>query len=575
MTSFRMYGIVATAAFAVGIAYADATERVPPVAKKIVLYGWDTGEASLETVLANADKFAETGLDGISLIIKGNRAGIPRKSQTRDFAFVDPKWTKAEFAKQIDLLKQITAKPGLRHCYLQVDWSQKPRLKWADDAAWERAAHNMGILAWIAKEGRLDGFFIDHEDYQGTKQFEPCPEEGDYTIISRLARKRGAQIVTAMAAENPSLHLVFFWLLSHSTRWIGDPESDLAAIVAQRQDPWPAFVNGMLDALPPEMRLADGNEFGYLFRADKNDYIMDAFRQRQMLVQLVVPENRQKFRANVQVSSGHYLDCYSNTGGHWYLPPLSGSRLARMEDNLHQGLACADETVWLFGERRQIVKWEGNAARWNGVKTWEEELPGFADVLRRLRNPRAWAEAKVSARRRAGSLKNLAEAKLTEGGEIPPPFSIWKGADCTGTLTVEQVDGRRTLCATGVKKNGCFLVGVPDVRVGQWYYIEFDVKGETDPRCGVQWQCMGAYDWSIPARYPVFTPLAADRDSPSCTTSGWRHGTITVRVPHGADRMMLHLSPKHKAADEKTYFANVAIYRLCRMELPRTASISH
>ena len=29
--------------------------------KKIVLYGWDTGEASLETVLANADKFADTG----------------------------------------------------------------------------------------------------------------------------------------------------------------------------------------------------------------------------------------------------------------------------------------------------------------------------------------------------------------------------------------------------------------------------------------------------------------------------------------------------------------------------------
>ena len=128
--------------------------------KKIVLYGWDTGEASLETVLSNADKFADTGLDGISLAIKGNRAGIPRKSQTRDFAFVDPKWTKAEFAKQIGLLREITAKPGLRHCYLQVDWSQKPRLRWSDDEAWDRAAHNMGILAWIAKEGRVDGLFI-------------------------------------------------------------------------------------------------------------------------------------------------------------------------------------------------------------------------------------------------------------------------------------------------------------------------------------------------------------------------------------------------------------------------------
>ena len=50
--------------------------------KKIVLYGWDTGEASLETVFANADKFADAGLDGISLTIKGNRAGQARRSQT-------------------------------------------------------------------------------------------------------------------------------------------------------------------------------------------------------------------------------------------------------------------------------------------------------------------------------------------------------------------------------------------------------------------------------------------------------------------------------------------------------------
>ena len=515
--------------------------------KKIVLYGWDTGEASLETVLANADKFAETGLDGISLIIKGNRAGIPRKSQTRDFAFVDPKWTKAEFAKQIGLLKEITAKPGLRHCYLQVDWSQKPRLKWSDDAAWERAAHNMGILAWIAREGCLDGFFIDHEDYQGTKQFESCPEEGDFATISRLARKRGAQIVAAMAVENPNLHLVFFWLLSHSTRWIGDPESDLAAIVVQRQDPWPAFVNGMLDALPPQMRLADGNEFGYLFRADNNDYIMDAFRQRQMLVQLIAPENRQKFRVNVQVSSGHYLDCYSNKNGHWYLPPMNGSRLARLEDNLHQGLACADETVWLFGERRQIVKWQGNAARWNGVQTWEEELPGFADVMRRLRSPRQWAEKRVSGKRAAGALKNLVALQSTEGTAVPKPFATWQGGKRRGTFAMDGA----SLCATGVS-DGCFLANVPDVKAGQWYFVTFDVKGEAGPRAGIQWQNKGAYDWNIPARYPVYTPIK----------DGWRRGTLVVRVPHGVDLMALHLGTNHRTAEEKTWFGNIAIYRL-------------
>jgi len=44
--------VCSVVAFAACVALAAAPE------KKIVLYGWDTGEASLETVLANADKFA-------------------------------------------------------------------------------------------------------------------------------------------------------------------------------------------------------------------------------------------------------------------------------------------------------------------------------------------------------------------------------------------------------------------------------------------------------------------------------------------------------------------------------------
>ena len=91
------------AALAAGAAFSATPE------KKIVLYGWDVGEASLETVFSNADAFAETGLDGIAISIKGNRMDLPRKSQTRDFALNDPKWTKEEFAHQVDLLRELTA----------------------------------------------------------------------------------------------------------------------------------------------------------------------------------------------------------------------------------------------------------------------------------------------------------------------------------------------------------------------------------------------------------------------------------------------------------------------------------
>ncbi len=507
--------------------------------KKIIYYGWDVGEASLETVLANADKFADAGFDGVALRIKGNRAGQARLSQTGDFALTDPKWTKAEFATQVALLREITAKPGLRHCYLEVGWSPTQRLAWDDDEAWERAAHNMGIIAWLAKAGRVDGLFIDPEDYNATGQFHPCPEEGDYATISRLARRRGAQIVSAMAAENPDLHIVFYWLLSWTTRWLGAPETDLAAIAAQREDPWPPFVNGMLDALPPEMRLADGNEFGYLFSAEKEDYVKDSARQRHILSALVAPENLRTFHANVQVSSGHYLDCYVNgDSSHWYKPPLNGSRLARLEDDLHQGFAIADEAVWVYGEQRQVVTWTGNAARWNGVNTWDQELSGFADVLRRTGDPHGWAAETLARKRSAGTLSNLA----------PTSSFYWSGEAVSGSVEA----GGSVASVTGAVNGGTFVKDLTGVQAGQWYFIEFDVQGTMADRSGISWKLGAVYDNDTPQRFPVFeTPV-----------DGWRHGTILVRIPHNVDTLRLLLGPKHTTANETTSFRNVALYRL-------------
>ncbi len=528
--------VVAGAALAASGADAAGTE------KKFVLYGWDTGDASLEIVLANADKFADTGLDGISLSIKGNRAGEAKRSQTRDFALTDPPWTKEEFAESVALLRKITSKQGLRHSYLQVDWSPWTRLAWADDEAWANAAHNMGVIAWIAREGKVDGLFIDPEDYRKTRQFSPCPEEGGYEEISRLARRRGAQIMSAMAAENPDMHILFFMLLSWSTEWLGSPEDDLAALVARRQDPWPSFVNGMLDALPPGMRLADGMEFGYRFRADRDDYIRERWRQQQILSQLVAPENRAKFRSNVQVSSGHYLDMYINPEGHrWHMPPLRGSRLARLEDNLHQAVAAADEIVWLFGEKRQIVEWEGNLGKWKGVETWEHSLPGLADAMRRLRNPREWARKRLTAHRQSGGLTNLV---------VSAGIETWQGEGDSGTLEVGD-DG--LLCAKGVR-DGCFLTLLNGVRAGEWYVADFEVKGETSPRTGFQWKANGAWRWDVPARYPTY-------DTPA-STDDWRRGFIVARVPHGVDAMSLTLGTRHVEDGESTFYRNVAIFRL-------------
>ena len=171
------------ATIAVTLAVAAAAGAAMPE-KKVVYYGWDVGEASLETVFSNADKFAETGLDGIALSIKGNRMGQPRKSQTRDFAFTDPPWTKGEFARQVELLRELTARPGLRHCYLQVDWSQPKRLRLGRSrtvpglhAARGRLAPRHNRRARPAQCGHHDA--PPQPEAQGRRRSDIVPQRGD------------------------------------------------------------------------------------------------------------------------------------------------------------------------------------------------------------------------------------------------------------------------------------------------------------------------------------------------------------------------------------------------------------
>ena len=167
--------------------------------KHIVGHGWDLLSVSPVDVARNADAFAKTGLDGISLSL---RARLP-DGRRLSFSSIltDPPWTRDAFADQIPALKSLRGKPGLSHCYLSAFWTPAKRLAWSDDAAWARAIGNMRTLAQIAHEAQLEGLLIDPEDYSTTKQFVFQPEDGDFESASLLARRRGWR-----ASSHPRSH---------------------------------------------------------------------------------------------------------------------------------------------------------------------------------------------------------------------------------------------------------------------------------------------------------------------------------------------------------------------------------
>ena len=67
---------------------------------------------------------------------------------------------------------------------------------------------------------------------------------------------------------------------------------------------WPAFLNGILDVLPPTAMLVDGEEDAYKFEASRHDFLGSYTRIMNWDLPLVEKENRTKYLSQVSPSFG-------------------------------------------------------------------------------------------------------------------------------------------------------------------------------------------------------------------------------------------------------------------------------
>jgi hypothetical protein len=189
-------------------------------------------------------------------------------------------------------------------------------LAWDDDQGWTALADKAGHCAWLMKQAGCKGLAIDFESYGAAQfQFDPARDR-TFAEATQRARRRGAQFVQAVAEEFPDAVLLALWLNSihfQAGRSI-QPESILAS---SHYGLLPAFIDGMLDALPPDMILVDGCENGY-YMDSAEAYLRASHEMRSWqgaCARLVSPENRAKYRQQVQAGFGFYLDMYLNPEG--------------------------------------------------------------------------------------------------------------------------------------------------------------------------------------------------------------------------------------------------------------------
>ena len=545
----RLHRTVLLAAVLLGAVAGEAS------GKKYISFGWENKCLTPQAILANADKFAATGIDGIGIYL------CATNSEGKELKFISrgDRWEREAFMPQLPLLRKVMQTPHLSESFCVGYGAPVKRFAWTDDAAWANLANSMSVLGWLTRETGIKGISCDLEDYHHQWQYNRHDSDPPYDELLPIVRKRAAQVFGALFKENPNIKVLFFWILCFETEYLTSP--DPAALARQKGDLSPAFFDGILDVMPETARLINGDEHTYRAEAAKRDFHNSYVNQRTVCPRFVSPENRAKFMRLVQASFAIYYDMYANDEkSFWYFPPIEGSRAEHLRRNLLDATRLADEYVWFWGEKHPTIHWE-NAhieARVRCPDTWEEAIPGVTEAMLCCKDADWGLARRMATLRRDGK---LADRNPNPGcrpgetaGKVPKPYSFWKAQkDKDGKVFLDETVGHGDRMSITLKdcSNACALYTERNLKPGEAYAIELAVKGRGTVH--VSFQKDGNWVRGMQGVAPVFGEADAD---------GWRIARGMVVMPPNTDSFVVKMGLDKVDGGSQVWFDDIHIYRL-------------
>lgn len=552
---------------AAGAANASSARR-----KKLIQLGWDRPDTVW--LLKHHEVMEKRPFDGVVIHAVGKKPdGKPMR--LRNTCSSD-KWEREWFQHCID---------NIRACKFQrftdnlIRIGSNPgNVDWFDDPGWEQVIDHFRIAAWVAKQSGCKGVCWDAEPYwkphfqfnYGSQAGKDKHSFGEYCA---KARQRGREAVAAIAREYPDM-LFFTLFMNIINSQSAEAQSPQQALETRSYNLYPAFIDGWLDAAPPTMTFVDGCERAYLFN-DVERFLEAAVAIKGSCQNLVSPENRAKYRAQVQIGFGIYLDAHWNPKdskwGRYFIDGKGGPRVKRLQANVKTALRVCDEYVWIYGEK---FRWWPTPNKRVWEQTWPEGLPGCERALRLARDPVDYALTEMARLRKADKLVNLARngdfgaksvpasdfpAADWKEGRSPAGWHSWQHKDSKGTFAWDQETGataKASARAAGVSSSGCFIQSYM-VKPGETYAVravrKLQGKGMTSIR--VRWQT-GEGKWVHEMRDKLFFCEAdASKD--------WAEIVGCVEIPDGAGRLVILLGVSgQESKDDVAWYDDVAVHKL-------------
>ena len=509
--------------------------------KRLIAVGWDMPNA--ERLRANLAEMETRPVQGCSVRFAG-----PGNQPALWFSFSREPYDEQVVAQILQDLQAVQPRQ-LRDRFLLLN-ANPGDVDWFDDAGWQVIVDHWRTAARVAHEGGLAGIMFDPEAYRDPYRafdWAAQPQAGQHAFsqYEEKARQRGRELMAAVAGEYPDATIFALFLLS-GNRDAAERSDPGGALVGHPYGLFPAFVNGWLDVAPPTLTFVDGCEQAYRYNG-RLDYLTGANLIRNKCQRLVARENRYKYRAQVQVGFGVYLDAYVNPpDSSWYIDPGAQTPVQRLAENVATALEVADEYVWVYGEQ---CSWWPSPVVASDKMRWPEKLPGIEQALRLAADPVGYVlDLLAQPGERANRVVNSDFASAApvapngpqpadwKQGTAPPGWSFWQAGVSKGAPDWDRQIGREGPGAGVLRgvKNGCLIQRL-DVAPGERYAVAawYRMQGEGAPSLSLRWQTAEG-KWHAESRDLSLGTAKSEGD--------WKLLAGTGVVPEGAGKLVLLLS---------------------------------
>ncbi len=436
------------------IAVSTADAGTYPV-KKLIHAGYSGTPAQIR---ANIRKMEQAPFDGLNISLDWNS----------DAFIHDRKLADDHYVKEQQDLERTAWKRFTERFIMIKGADSKTDMDWFDDGHWENILHNIRIKTRIARETGCRGLTFDPEQYHTPiwdYRHAPRKDEFTYAQYRAIARRRGAQYVEAVQSIFPDVQILNYFQMTTFAKFYRDEQgtgSDLDALLAKSHyGIYLGFIEGMIEAAGPEVRLIDGNEgaYGLIDRAGFDRAYVDIM---QRCLFLIDPALRSKYRQVVRAGSSVYLNHAMGE------IRVVGAFLSRdektklIEPNTFHAMDTTDRYAWFYLETTPHSFWRNHlphgtveairsARRRLAQRRFEGlENPAFARARAALGHYRATAMDSVEPSR--------AVIRRMPGQARPPKIDgvpddpIWRTVEPLQSFTVRLQDMSKGLEADTVAK---------------------------------------------------------------------------------------------------------------------------